>query len=705
MLTDERIVTLWESFDPPSWAKWQKAYLDFITWARDASSEELRTPGAQKKLWSARAITGAGYGDAVNVEALLTDAEVVDAIVELRTRAWPAKTDQRATDIQGEFERILSMAVARGTKARPSARLHRLFGALLPGDLTCVLNYNANRRVADLLLGDPRGPGLSGQVKMRARLRAVLGHERDLAQHVRRSTFCWWLHDNHDWIVSDEPTSIPLFQVAESRFKTPNPTRPCVILESDTWDDDGWVTQFRAYYAYTERDHVSLGAVKILRRGSLHPQLQPTFSLLDADSCSLGTSLDYYERLARLGPDVSREILRALRDVAYDPQIAERFRDDPGFQRSLLRFSDAEMAFQEARSRFFEEAPRIPPELPPDLTFSCQLPGFDAVHRLHVAFSKAPQQLGRMMALVGKNGTGKTRLLAALAHALSGLDAEQGTIDPGGQRRRVVTISFSAFDRFARPRDVDGSYSYHGLRRPGGEVAPDDAAPRVKRRADVVDLEHAYLRLDQSLREIRRRGRAEEQRWLDLVESTAFFRDHPHVRDPFGEGIEEFLEDLRDAGSGHQMLVFVATAIIESVRAGTVVLFDEPETHFHPNVLSTLLRLLYDALDQADAYAILATHSPIVVQEIPRRYLRIVRLEGRRPIIDSYDRESFGENLSEIVQYAFDVNEGDKSYVTILRKLAKKMPREQVEALFDGELGLGARMVLREAYRQRDEPE
>ncbi len=61
--------------------------------------------------------------------------------------------------------------------------------------------------------------------------------------------------------------------------------------------------------------------------------------------------------------------------------------------------------------------------------------------------------------------------------------------------------------------------------------------------------------------------------------------------------------------------------------------------------------------------------------------------------------------MSEIVQYAFDVQEGDKSYVTILRQLAMKLPREEVEALFDGDLGLGARMVLRQAYREKGEPE
>ncbi|MDI3289763.1 ATP-binding protein [Polyangium sp. 15x6] len=204
MLTDEQVITLWNNFDVPAWAKWQKDYLDFVAWAREAPEAELRIESAQKRLWNARVITPAGYGDAVNVGALLADQEVVDAIVGLRTRAWPTDTSARAAAIQGEFERILAMAVARGLKPRPAAKLHRLIGVLLPGELTCVLNYDANRHAAELLLGNASEPGPSGQVKMRARLRAVLGEEKDLAEHVRRSTFCWWLHENHPRLVAGQ---------------------------------------------------------------------------------------------------------------------------------------------------------------------------------------------------------------------------------------------------------------------------------------------------------------------------------------------------------------------------------------------------------------------------------------------------------------------------------------------------------------------
>ncbi|CAN93407.1 hypothetical protein sce3248 [Sorangium cellulosum So ce56] len=144
MLTDEQLTTVWKGFTPPAgWAKWQKDYLDFLRWARDIPESELRTEAAQRKLWNARAITPAGYGDAINIDALLADPEFVDTIVGLRGRAFSPDVAVRAAEIQGEYERILGMAVAREVKPRPHAKLQRLVGALVPAELSCVLSYDA----------------------------------------------------------------------------------------------------------------------------------------------------------------------------------------------------------------------------------------------------------------------------------------------------------------------------------------------------------------------------------------------------------------------------------------------------------------------------------------------------------------------------------------------------------------------------------
>ncbi|NUQ72830.1 MAG: ATP-binding protein [Polyangiaceae bacterium] len=197
MLTDEILQKLWQEFDVPEWAGWQSSYAALLQWAHDTADAELSSEAAQQKLWSAKEITPVGIGETINVEVLLNDQALIAAFLALRTRKWPADPTRRAKEIRAEFYRLLDLIQSRGLKRRPVAKLHRIFTALLPNELTCVINYDANRRAAKLLLVSPRIEMISGQVRMRARLRARFGPEKDFTDSVRRSTFCWWLHENY----------------------------------------------------------------------------------------------------------------------------------------------------------------------------------------------------------------------------------------------------------------------------------------------------------------------------------------------------------------------------------------------------------------------------------------------------------------------------------------------------------------------------
>jgi predicted ATP-dependent endonuclease of OLD family len=54
-------------------------------------------------------------------------------------------------------------------------------------------------------------------------------------------------------------------------------------------------------------------------------------------------------------------------------------------------------------------------------------------------------------------------------------------------------------------------------------------------------------------------------------------------------------------------------------------LFDEPETHLHPSIIFKLINTLNKLLDDYDSYLIIATHSPIVIQQIPSKKVMILR--------------------------------------------------------------------------------
>ncbi|MDT9120903.1 AAA family ATPase, partial [Escherichia coli] len=70
--------------------------------------------------------------------------------------------------------------------------------------------------------------------------------------------------------------------------------------------------------------------------------------------------------------------------------------------------------------------------------------------------------------------------------------------------------------------------------------------------------------------------------------------------------------------SGHAIVLFTITRLVDVVGEKSLVLFDEPEVHLHPPLLSAFLRTLCDLLDARNGVAIIPTHSPVVLQEVPK---------------------------------------------------------------------------------------
>lgn len=159
---------------------------------------------------------------------------------------------------------------------------------------------------------------------------------------------------------------------------------------------------------------------------------------------------------------------------------------------------------------------------------------------------------------------------------------------------------------------------------------------------------------------------------------------------------------IRYLGAGQKTALTVLTRILASLRNGVLVLFDEPELNLHPSLLASLLRILHNWLDRFDGYGIVATHSPIGLQEIPGRNVRVVRRVGRVPLIQPYESESFGQSISEIVDEVFGIDERNKNYVTVLRELLDSgMSPDQIETAFGRPLSFNARMALRALARDR----
>src|ERR1700737_1950753 len=131
----------------------------------------------------------------------------------------------------------------------------------------------------------------------------------------------------------------PFFLVLSPRKSPTGSTTPFTLVR-DNWDDFGFKTQYHLYFNLAKEESY-IGAVRILKKGQgitssgvLSDGLIPE---LDESFCSLGQSLDYYERIAQLPSDVREALLIAIRDSIAFPDRAEGFRKEIGWQTSVLR--------------------------------------------------------------------------------------------------------------------------------------------------------------------------------------------------------------------------------------------------------------------------------------------------------------------------------------------------------------------------------
>jgi predicted ATP-dependent endonuclease of OLD family len=154
--------------------------------------------------------------------------------------------------------------------------------------------------------------------------------------------------------------------------------------------------------------------------------------------------------------------------------------------------------------------------------------------------------------------------------------------------------------------------------------------------------------------------------------------------------------------SGESILVHFVTALMAWIQPNSLVLFDEPETHLHPNAVASMFLVLSQILKEFGSYAVIATHSPVVIQEIPANRVLVFQREGNVTTAEPLRVESFGESLSELTRHVFETNEVESLYRRTLRNLAEKEAVEQVMKRFSLGLSLSAEAYLLAQYGKQD---
>jgi hypothetical protein len=158
--------------------------------------------------------------------------------------------------------------------------------------------------------------------------------------------------------------------------------------------------------------------------------------------------------------------------------------------------------------------------------------------------------------------------------------------------------------------------------------------------------------------------------------------------------------------SGHKIVLLTITRLVETVAERTLVLLDEPEAHLHPPLLSAFIRALSDLLINRNGVAIVATHSPVILQEVPRSCVWKLRRSGSISVAERPEIETFGENVGVLTREVFGLEVTDSGFHRLLAEsVVGTQTYEQVLTRFNGELGGEARAIVMGLLAVRDEGE
>lgn len=443
-----------------------------------------------------------------------------------------------------------------------------------------------------------------------------------------------------------------------------NENHPFYILLNPTiWDDYSSKNQFTLSVQY-EGQHTALGLLKIISIDSESTTLSLPYQLtkLDKEYCSLGEKIDYYKSIKDFFGNHYLTILKAFNDVAFFPQISESFENSSDFKNSLIRFDGQEQLMRQARyiidgydlSNLYTFEYLYKPNYSSDID-TLKIP-FD--------FNDNSILPNRIYALIGENGVGKTQLISKLP-----IDLANHVLNTFTPRvplfSKVIAVSYSVFDDFKIPESSSKiNYLYCGLRQErNGE----------KYTLTKADLKERFFSSIQKVQESKR-----FDHWCEIVDNF-FLKNIVDQWKIWNESnfeyelnITEISNSLNKFSSGQSIFIFILTEILANIRYDSLIIFDEPETHLHPNAISQLINSIHLLVKKFQSYCIIATHSPIIVQGILSKNVYVIRNENNVLSAKHPSIETFGENLTKITDDIFGARDTTSQFKNELQILINK---------------------------------
>lgn len=538
-----------------------------------------------------------------------------------------------------------------------------------------------------------------------------------------------------------------LFQIIKNCFQDARDVKISkdvdFLVEENDWNDYGYNTYYSIHATpkISNRDKpVYLGDIRIMKVGQkeheqyllreVYKKDKLTFGRLPNDYVSLSLSVDFYENLQLIlrKPAERRTFVNAFNMIlGMDSPMYEKVKDDLCFKKSLLRDSYIDdFALQQGRKIMLNQ------EIIFDLrneTFTFNFPftresvsfDFCAVED----FSDSESIPNGIIALIGKNGSGKSTALYEIAKVLyASPDTRRriaGKIGSLGDNAigisKLIMLSYSAFDNFILPgstksecqmlidgiRNHTGRFVFCGIRDVYYDMNELYETNRNKTEEQFIDITSNQRVGSIRLKEPERLGEEyvyvmanlteeDQSLWRSFILSLKerqpeFWRAIKGICEPLSWCDEfqkrEYMRIFNQLSTGYKFVMHAMAHLIANCDNNNLVLFDEPENHLQPPLLSFIINEMRIVLAKSKSVMLIATHSPIILQEIFSKNVRVIRRNGNIRTFTQPKIETYGESFGAIASEVFNLNSDNTSYYHSIEKLYEAWCMDDMKSLDD----------------------
>lgn len=504
---------------------------------------------------------------------------------------------------------------------------------------------------------------------------------------------------------------------------------PFVLLKEDNWNDYSYKTQYFISIYIGEHQKIFDNLVKIViddatklkindevNEYNYHVFVPRDFESLEPGFYSAGAGESYYEELSKVDPEIRESMLIAINDVAFNESLYQKIKETNSqvFSVSLMREYN-ETDFLSRITRIAKGGVILTSF---DFEFDYQL---NYREKTVVTAQVRPNVFPptNMHVLIGSNGVGKSHFLNSIINDYFLDDVGQSSIS---NLLKLVVISFSPFDRLFKGLSKENletkEYDYVGLREDieGFNTANYKSVHTIEaefNKSLVACFKSNTLKL----------------RWLkmiSLLEIDGYFRsrnlksfimdiNRDEIVNGYLNSDHIAISRYRELSSGHKMVLLSLTRLVEVTIEKSLIIYDEPETYLHPPLLSAYARALSWLLIDRNAVAIVATHSPILLQEVPKKCVWVIQRFDDEFSILRPNIETFGESVSTLTREIFHLEMKKSGYFTFIEEAVKKIVNkldvkntstekifDEVMALFNDEMGdEGMSLILSEIYKYK----